>query len=75
MQPIMLSSVVLPLPEGPHSTVKRPGRISMLTALRAGTVTVSSRYVLPTLRKLTGYMNTPFSMHGAYRKNQAPGVY
>ena len=42
MQPIMFSKVVLPLPEGPSSTVKQAWRTRILTPLITGTLTESS---------------------------------
>ena len=43
MQPIRLSRVVLPLPEGPDSTVKAPWWMSRVISLRAGTSTAPRR--------------------------------
>ena len=43
IQPIRLSRVVLPLPEGPDSTVKAPWWMSRVISLRAGTSTAPRR--------------------------------
>src|SRR5262249_49204082 len=53
MQPMRLSSVVLPLPEGPTIMEKRCLGISKLIPLIAGTSTAPALYVLTTLERRT----------------------
>src|SRR5882724_10516236 len=52
MHPMRLSSVVLPLPEGPTIMAKDFARISRLMPFRAGTSMSATRYVLTTLSNL-----------------------
>ena len=48
MPPIRLSSVVLPLPDGPISATKSPSATSSERPSRTGTSCVSRRYTLRT---------------------------
>src|SRR5947208_15450354 len=62
MQPMRLSSVVLPLPEGPASARNSPRAIVSVTSRSAGTLTRPRRYDLLTFsREMRSFMSVSFA--------------
>src|SRR5436853_5501049 len=62
IQPMRLSSVVLPLPEGPASARNSPRSIVSVTSRNAGTLTRPRRYDLLTFsREMRSFISVSFA--------------